>query len=259
MSEAMPGASVAAAELRLIGLRDVPEVKPGDDLAEIALAAALQTGVDFAADDVLVVTQKIVSKAEGKLVDLTAIEPSPLAQSFARWGKDPRYIEVVLRESVRIVRMARGLIIAETRHGFVCANAGVDASNVSGDMACLLPDDADASAARLRAELSRRLGIDLAVIITDSFGRPWRAGITNVAIGVAGMAPLSDYRGQPDDFGRVMSASLMAVADEIASAAELVSGKVSRCPFVIVRGYPYPRGEGSGRDLLMDAALDLFR
>src|SRR5690242_21355919 len=195
MSEAKTEASAPPAEVRLIGLRDVPEVRPGDDLAEIALAAALKTGVDFAAGDVLVVTQKIVSKAEGKLVDLTAIEPSPLAQGFARWGKDPRYIEVVLRESVRIVRMARGLIIAETRHGFVCANAGVDASNVSGgDIVCLLPLDPDASAERIRMVIREATGVDVAVIISDSFGRAWRNGITNVAIGVAGMAPLLDYR-----------------------------------------------------------------
>jgi coenzyme F420-0:L-glutamate ligase/coenzyme F420-1:gamma-L-glutamate ligase len=247
--------------LRLIGLRNVPEVQPADDLARIVLDAASGTGEALNDGDVLVVTQKVVSKAEGCLVDLREVVPSDLACRFAeRWGKDARYVEVVLRESARIVRMDRGIIIAQTRHGFVCANAGVDASNVSGgDVACLLPRDPDASARALRDTLRDRCGRDVAVIISDSFGRPWRMGIVNVAIGVAGMAPLRDYRGQPDDFGRVMSVSVLAIADEIASAAELVSGKVSRCPFVIVRGYDYPRADGHAAQLVLDASMDLFR
>lgn len=248
------------ADVRLIGLRDVPEVHPGDDLAGLILAAAHATGEALKDGDILVVTQKVVSKAEGRLVDLREVEPSDLAQRFAtQWSKDPRCVEVVLRESTRIVRMDRGLIISQTRHGLICANAGVDASNVAGDVACLLPLDPDASAAALRAELMRRLDIDLAVIISDSFGRAWRIGITNVAIGLAGMAAIADYRGQPDDFGRVMSASIMAIADEVAAAAELVSGKVNRSPFIIVRGYPYPRSEGRAADLIMPPAMDLFR
>jgi coenzyme F420-0:L-glutamate ligase/coenzyme F420-1:gamma-L-glutamate ligase len=250
-----------AARVELIGLGDVPDVRPGDDVARLVLAAATASDVTLAAGDILVVTHKVVSKAEGRLVDLRTVEPSELAQRIEReWGKDARYIEVVLRESVRIVRMVRGLIISETAHGFVCANAGVDASNISGgDDVCLLPADPDASAAALRAELARRAGVHLAVIITDSFGRPWRNGITNVAIGVAGMAPFADYRGQRDDYGRVMSASIMAIADEVASAAELITGKVNRCPFVLVRGYPYERREGAGAELVMDASMDLFR
>jgi coenzyme F420-0:L-glutamate ligase/coenzyme F420-1:gamma-L-glutamate ligase len=156
--------------------------------------------------------------------------------------------------------MERGLIISRTRHGLICANAGVDASNVSGgDIVALLPVDPDASASALARALSAHFGFDLAVIITDSFGRPWRNGITNVAIGVAGLAPLADYRGRPDDFGRIMSASVLAIADEIASAAELVSGKVNRCPFVVVRGYDYPQGEGKAADLIMPDSMDLFR
>lgn len=247
-------------DVRLIGLRDTPEVQPGADMAALVLAAAAATGERLNDGDILVVTQKVVSKAENRLVDLQTIEPSDLARRFAeRWKKDARYVEVVLRESERIVRMDRGLIISQTRHGFICANAGVDASNVAGDIACLLPQDSDASAARLRDEIMRRLDIDLAVIISDSFGRAWRNGITNIAIGVAGMAPLADYRGQPDDFGRIMNSSILAVADEVAAAAELVAGKVNRCPFVIVRGYPYLRGEGSAHDLVMDPAMDLFR
>jgi coenzyme F420-0:L-glutamate ligase / coenzyme F420-1:gamma-L-glutamate ligase len=248
-------------EIRVIGLRQVPEVKPGDNLAEIVLDAARAADLDFLPGDVLIVTHKVVSKSENALVDLRTIEPSGLARAFGEtWDKDPRYIEVVLRESTRLLRMERGLIISRTRHGLICANAGVDASNVSGgDIVALLPRDPDASALALARSLSARLGFDLAVIITDSFGRPWRNGITNVAIGVAGLAPLLDYRGQPDDFGRIMSASVLAVADEIASAAELVSGKVNRCPFVVVRGYDYPRGEGRAADLIMPDSMDLFR
>ena len=250
-----------SAEIRIIGLSDVPEVRPGDDLTALVLAAAKASEMDLLPGDVLVVTHKVVSKAEGALVDLRTIEPSELARRFGEAGnKDPRYIEVVLRESARILRMERGLVISRTRHGLTCANAAVDASNVSGgEIVCLLPEDPDSSARSLRRQLQQQLGIDLAVIITDSFGRPWRSGITNVAVGVAGMAALADYRGQPDDFGRVMSASVLAIADEIAGAAELVSGKTNRCPFVVVRGYDYPRGEGSAADLIMPESMDLFR
>jgi len=251
----------AAHDLRLIGLRGVPEVTPGMDVAEVVIAAAQASETPLLDGDILVVTQKVVSKAEGMLVDLRTVEPSDLARRWAeRWGKDARQIEVVFRESARIVRMDRGLIIAQTRHGFVCANAGVDASNVAGEeVVCLLPRDPDASAATLRAELARRLGVEVAVIISDSFGRAWRFGVVNVALGVAGLAPLVDYRGQPDDNGRIMSASILAIADEIAAAAELVTGKVARTPFVVVRGYPYQRRDGSGAELIMDSASDLFR
>lgn len=244
--------------VQIFGLPDVPEVRPGDDLAALVLASAAET--PLADGDILIVTQKVVSKAEGRLVDLRTVEPSDLAARFAeRWGKDPRYVEVVLRESTRIVRMDHGVLITQTRHGFVCANAGVDASNVAGDTACLLPLDPDASAAALRNALTRRLGIELAVIISDSFGRPWRNGIVNVAIGVAGMAPLEDYRGRPDDHGRIMHASVIAIADEVTSAAELLAGKVNRSPFVVVRGYDYRRGAGRAAELVMDASTDLFR
>lgn len=254
------GDSAGAEGIQLLGLRDVPEVRPGDDLARLVLESATASGIHLRAGDVLVITQKVVSKAEGRLVDLRTVEPSDLARRFAeRWNKDPRYVEVVLRESVRLVRMDHGLIISETRHGFVCANAGVDASNVAGELACLLPLDPDASSVALRDELMRRTGIELAVLISDSFGRPWRYGITNVAIGVAGLAPITDYRGQPDDFGRVMQASVIAVADELAAAAELVSGKVNRCPFVVVRGYAYERRDGRAAELVMDPAMDMFR
>lgn len=248
-------------EVRIIGLRGVPEIAPGADLAALVLAAAASSEVVLADSDVLIVTHKAVSKAEGRLLDLRSVEPSALAREFAAaWNRDPRQTEVVLRESRRIVRMDRGLIIAETHHGLVCANAGVDQSNVAGDeMVCLLPEDPDASAARLRAGIGERTGREVAVIVSDSFGRPWRQGIVNVAIGVAGLAPLLDYRGQPDNNGRVMSATVMAIADELASAAELVTGKLERCPFVVVRGYAYDRREGSAREVVLEPERDLFR
>ncbi len=240
----------------VLPVEGIPEVRPGDDVAAMILSAA-----DLRSGDVLVVTHKIVSKAEGRLVDLGAVEPSAFAKDFAaRHGKDPRQIEVVLRESRRIVRMDRGIIISETRHGFVCANAGVDTSNVPGeDTVCLLPVDPDASAARLREAIAARTGLEVAVIISDSFGRPWREGITDVAVGVSGMRPLTDYRGQTDPHGYPLSASVLAVADELAAAAELVMGKTHGVPVAIVRNYAYDPAPGSARDLLMPPERDMFR
>ncbi|MGI9050213.1 MAG: coenzyme F420-0:L-glutamate ligase [Rubrobacteraceae bacterium] len=244
--------------IELLPVEGVPEVRPGEDLTTI-ISDAL--GEDLREGDVLVVTHKIVSKAEGRLLDLRKVEPSAFAKSFAaRYGKDPRQIEVVLRESRRIVRMDRGLIISETHHGFVCANAGVDASNVPGDdIVCLLPVDPDASAARLREALAARLGLEVAVVITDSFGRAWRHGITDVAIGVAGMDPLSDYRGRNDPHGYPLEASILATADELAAAAELVMGKTDGVPVAIVRNYPYRKGSGNAQTLIMPPERDLFR
>jgi coenzyme F420-0:L-glutamate ligase / coenzyme F420-1:gamma-L-glutamate ligase len=245
--------------LEILPIGGIPEVRPGDDPATLIARAAgddlMKTG------DVVVVTHKVVSKAEGRLVDLATVEPSALAKGFAaRYAKDPRQIEVVLRESKRIVKMDRGIIISETQHGFVCANAGVDASNVPGDeMVCLLPLDPDASARRLRDALTSLVGGDLAVVVSDSFGRTWRHGITNVAIGVAGMQPLADYRGERDPYGYPLTASVLAVADELAAAAELVMGKTKAIPVAVVRNYPYERGSGTGRDLLMEPERDLFR
>lgn len=236
----------------------MPEVVPGDDLPAALLRAA---GDDLRAGDVLVVTHKVISKAEGRLVNLATVEPSPFALDFAaRNGKDARQVEVVLGESKRIVRMVGGLIIAETRHGFVCANAGVDASNVPGDdTVCLLPEDPDDSARRIREVVRGRLGFDVAVIVTDSFGRPWRSGITNVAVGVAGISPLTDYRGGKDPHGYDLEASVLAVADELAAASELVMNKVDAVPAAIVRGYPFEPAEGSAKDLVMPPERDLFR
>ncbi len=254
------------AEVRIIGIGGMPEVAPGDDLAALIGDGIAASGERLEPGDVLVITHKIVSKAEGQVVDLRTITPSPLATEFgARWDKDPRKIEVVLREARRIVRMQNGLIIAETAHGFVCANAGVDASNVSPDAVVLLPRDPDASATNLREALRRRFALDdgeaCAVIVSDSFGRPWRNGIVNIAIGVSGMAPLVDYRGETDTAGYELSASILAVADEVASAAELVMHKLAGRPVAIVRGYqpPLPGEPGSGRDLIMAAERDLFR
>ncbi len=211
----------------------------------------------------LVVTQKVVSKAEGAVVDLRTVEPRPEAIAWAEaWDRDARQIEVVLREARRIVRMERGVLITETRHGFVCANGGIDASNVgsgSGDMVTLLPADPDASARALRRALGARFGHDLAVIVSDSFGRPWRWGITDVALGVAGIQPLEDLRGEPDADGRTMRTTVRAVADEIASAAELALGKAAGRPVALVRGANPTPGEGSVRDLLMAPENDLFR
>ena len=244
--------------LEVLPVEGLPEIRPGDDLPDLIARTA---GENLRAGDVLIVTHKIVSKAEGRLVDLREVEPSALAKGFAaRYGRDPRQVEVVLGESRRIVRMDRGLIIAETRHGFVCANAGVDASNVPGDdVVCLLPADPDASAARLRDALVRRTGSDLAVIVSDSFGRTWREGITNVAIGVSGMNPLADYRGQRDPHGYPLEASVLAVADELAAAAELVMGKTEGIPVAVIRNYPYKVAQGTARDLLMGPDRDLFR
>lgn len=244
----------------ITGLDGVPEVHPGDDLATLVLDAVAASGETLRDGDLLVVTHKIVSKAENQLIDLRAVTPSDLARRHAeRWGKDPRQIEIVLREAARIVRMQHGLIIAETHHGFVCANAAVDASNVASEFVCLLPNDPDASAARLRADLRERTGLDLPIIISDSFGRAWRFGITNVAIGVSGLAPLADYRGQQDSQGRTMHASILAVADELAAAAELVANKLDGRPIALIRGYDFTRAEGSARELLLDPARDLFR
>jgi coenzyme F420-0:L-glutamate ligase/coenzyme F420-1:gamma-L-glutamate ligase len=244
--------------LEVFGIEGFPEVRPGDDLAALVCGAVER---DLRPGDVLVVTHKIVSKAEGHLVDLRTVEPSALAKGYAtRYGKDPRQIEVVFRESRRIVRMDRGIVISETHHGFVCANAGVDTSNVPGDdTVCLLPVDPDASAARLRDALAGRLGVEVAVVISDSFGRAWRHGITDVAIGVAGMDPIADYRGQRDPHGYPMEASVLAVADELAAAAELVMGKTNGIPLAVVRGYPYTSARGTGKDLLMSPERDMFR
>ena len=249
------------ARLELIALDGIPEIAAGDDLPALIGAAAASSGVELTDSDVLVVTQKIVSKAEGRLVELASVEPSDLAVSWAsRWGRDPRQVEVVLREAASIVRMASGgLIIARTRHGLVCANAGVDVSNVGGgEVASLLPEDPDASARGLRDGLRQQVGSAPAVIISDSFGRPWRNGIVNVAIGSAGIEALLDLRGEPDAAGRQMQATVIAVADELASAADLAGGKVEQRPVVVVRGYAWRPSDVGASVLVMEPERDLF-
>jgi coenzyme F420-0:L-glutamate ligase / coenzyme F420-1:gamma-L-glutamate ligase len=254
-----------ADRLEAVAIDGLGEIVPGDDLpALIAATLAGATAVlPLRDDDVLVVTQKVVSKAEGAIVDLTTIEPRAEAVEYAaRFDRDPRQVELVLREAKRIVRMANGLVITETPHGFVCANGGIDASNVgprSGDIVTLLPRDPDASADRIRAAVRERLDHDLPVIVSDSFGRPWRFGIVDVAIGVSGMLPLDDLRGTPDADGRVMKSTVRAVADEIASAGELVLGKTARRPIALVRGASFRRGDARIADLIMPPEMDLFR
>jgi coenzyme F420-0:L-glutamate ligase/coenzyme F420-1:gamma-L-glutamate ligase len=249
------------ARLELIALDGIGEVAPGDDVAALVADAAGASGLQLADDDVLVVTQKIVSKAEDRLVELASVTPSDFARDWAgRWGKDPRQVELVLRESASIVRMGPGgLIISRTRHGLVCANAGVDVSNVGGgDVASLLPVDPDASARRIRDGIRERVRTAPAVIISDSFGRPWRNGIVNVAIGSAGIEAVRDMRGKPDAAGRVMRATVIAVADQLASAADLAGGKVEGRPVVVVRGYPWRRSEAGASVLVMEPERDLF-
>jgi coenzyme F420-0:L-glutamate ligase/coenzyme F420-1:gamma-L-glutamate ligase len=250
-----------AQELRIIPVGGMGEVRPGDDLARLIVAAARAQGTPLQQGDVLVVTQKVVSKAEGRLVALADVVPSPQALELAgRLDKEPRLVELVLRESRRIVRAERGVLITETRHGFVCANAGVDASNVAGEgYVALLPEDPDASAEALRQGIGRLAGVEVAVVISDTFGRPWREGHVNVAVGVAGMSPFLDYVGQTDPYGYVLRVTTIAVADELAAAAELVMGKLERVPVAIVRGYRYQPGRGRATDLVRPAERDLFR
>jgi coenzyme F420-0:L-glutamate ligase/coenzyme F420-1:gamma-L-glutamate ligase len=248
--------------ISLVPLTGIPEVQPGDDLAELIAAALAAAGIGLTDEDILVVTQKVVSKAEGRVVELGTVAPRPEAREWAeRWGKDPRQVELVLRESAEILRMADGgLIISRTHHGFVCANAGVDLSNTGGaELATLLPLDPDASARRLRERLGDLVGARPAVVISDSFGRPWRNGIVNVAIGAAGIDVLADLRGTPDAQGRGMRATVIAVADELASAADLAGGKVGQLPVVLIRGYTYSSdGQVGASALVMPREQDLF-
>ncbi len=249
-----------AQPVTILGIEGIPEINPGDDLGRFIAEATAAQGVTLQDNDVLIVTQKAVSKSEDRGVDLSDVEPSPLAIELAKAGdKDPRHVEVVLRETKRIVRMDRGVMICETRHGLVCANAGVDASNVPDGKLMLLPIDPDASAARIRASVQQHTGADVAVIVSDTFGRPWRAGYTEVAIGVAGMLPILDYVGQVDTHGRELKATWICIADELASSAELVTGKMNRVPVALIRGYAIPRGEGSAKEIVRAAELDMFR
>lgn len=248
----------------ILPVHGIPEVQPGDDAAAIIAEAIADSIGDLQPGDVVMVTHKIVSKAEGAVVDLAMVEPTDFAVRWSdAWGKDARQVQVVLNQARRIVRMHKGLIIAETQHGFICANAGVDASNAGSDAVVLLPEDPDTSAAVIRAALiDRYFGGDsearLGVIITDSFGRAWRNGIVNIAVGCAGISPFADYRGQHDPAGYELRATVLAVADELASAAELVMHKVHRVPVALIRGYEWHGTEGTAADLVMSAERNLF-
>lgn len=251
----------ALGEVRILPLPVTGEIRPADSLSEKLMAAAKKVNIRFQDRDILVVKHKVVSKAEGALVVLDTIQPSAASRTWARrHGLDARITELALRESRRVVRRKRGVLITETRHGFICANSGVDVSNVDGGrQAALLPKNPDRSAARLRADIKKKLGVEVAVIVSDSFGRPWREGLTEVAIGVAGMRPLVDYRGRRDSHGYKLHASLDAVADELACAAGLVCGKLAGTPACIIRGFSYRAGNGTAKQLIRPAKQDLFR
>jgi coenzyme F420-0:L-glutamate ligase / coenzyme F420-1:gamma-L-glutamate ligase len=250
-----------AGEIRVLPLAVSGEIRAGDSLCARLLTAARKLRLLFQPGDILVVKHKVVSKAEGAIVALSDVDPSAASKKWARrYGLDARVSELAVRESRRIVRQKHGVLITETRHGFVCANSGVDVSNVDGGRhAVLLPKNPDRSAAKLRQELKKRLKIDMAVIVSDSFGRPWREGLTEVAIGVAGIEPLVDYRGRRDAHGYSLHATVDAVADELACAAGLVCGKLANTPACIIRGYSYRRGSGGAHKLIRPAKNDLFR
>lgn len=251
---------MAVPEFRVIGVTGMPMVQAGDDLAAQIVDAAAAQGTPIAAGDVVVVTQRIVSKAEGRVVPLDTFSPSPFALAYAaRWEKDARVVEAVLQESKRIIRQVGPVLITETHHGFKCANSGVDASNVGGEgLVCLLPVDPDASCRRIREGICNRTGVEVGVVMSDTFGRPWRLGQTNIAIGVAGMLPMRDYVGKTDLDGHVLRVTMICDADEITGAAEMVMGKLDAVPAAIVRGFPYQPGEGSAQEIVRAQALDLF-
>lgn len=247
--------------LEVFGVPGLPEIVPGDDLAVQIHEAAAAAGTPLADGDVVVVTSKIVSKAEGRAVELAEVEPSPFATSWAtRWEKDPRVVEVVLQESKRVIRQIGPVLITETHHGFCCANSGVDQSSSGAhDRVLVLPEDSDASARRFR-ERFRTLGVDVAVLVSDTFGRPWREGQTDVAIGIAGMHPLYSYIGQHDPHGHEFRVQEICVADELAAAAELVKGNTSRVPVAVIRGHDWATDDDATMaPVLRDSERDLFR
>jgi coenzyme F420-0:L-glutamate ligase/coenzyme F420-1:gamma-L-glutamate ligase len=245
----------------IIPVLGLPEIKPGDNLVRAVIDASVKQGLNFKDKDVLVFAQKVVSKSEGRIVKIGDVSPSSFALETGKLlDKDPRIVEIILGESRRIVKMDRGRLIVENSQGVICANAGVDMSNVSGGMeATLLPEDPDKSARTLAEGFKKELGLGLAVIITDSVGRPWRDGLTQIAIGCYGLSPLKDYRGKKDSKGYDLHATVLAVADEISSAAGLVMGKTEGVPVVVVRGYEYERSTEGAKRLLRSPDNDLFR
>jgi len=253
--------SEEAAELRAIPITGIGEILPGDSVAATILAALQRQKLKLLPGDILVVTHKVVSKSEGRIAGLDKVRPSPASRRWAaRYQLDARLVQLALQEAKRVVRRKRGVIITETKHGFVCANSGVDASNVDGGRcAVLLPADSDRSAREIRRVIRKKLGISVPVLITDSFGRPWREGLCEVAIGVAGMKPFRDFRGRSDPHGYRLRASLEAVADELASTAGLACGKLSRSPACILRGFRYEPGHDGARSIVRAKRRDLFR
>ena len=247
-------------EFRVIGVTGMPMVQRDDNLAQQIVDAAVAQGTPLQAGDIVAITQRVVSKAEGRVYPLDDFVPSPFALAYAeRTEKDPRLVEAVLRESTRVIRQAGPVMITETRHGFKMANAGVDASNVGGaDLVCLLPVDPDASCRGIRDDIKRIAGVEVATVMTDTFGRPWRLGQTNIAIGVAGMKPMRDYIGQEDLDGHILRVTMICVADEVAGAAEMVMGKLDAIPVAILRGYDYDPGEGSAAEIVREQLMDLF-
>jgi len=241
--------------LEIIPVKIQKEIEPDDDLVDLILESS-----EVNDGDILVFSQKIVSKNDGRILSLSSVNPSLLANGIASsYGKDPRLVELILSESKRIVRMENGIIIVETKHGFVCANAGIDESNVQDGYATLLPDNPDQSANLLKGKIEQKTGKNIAVIISDTFGRPFRLGQTNVAIGIAGLEPVLDYNDKPDTFGKIMQVTAIAVADEICSASELVMGKVEKCPIAIVRNYNFNLSDAKIQKLLRSEHDDLFR
>lgn len=247
--------------ITLTAIEGIPMIKAGDDLAGLIVKGLDHSGLQLRTGDIVMVCQKIVSKSEGRVVDLKTIEPSEFAKNYAaRWEKDPRAVELVLRQSSRIVRNDRGVLIVETGPGWVCANAGVDESNtLEDDRAILLPVDADASARKIRDGLKRLCGADIAVMVTDTFGRPWRDGLTEICIGVAGINPMLDLRGTNDLGGRELHHTVIAIADQMAAAAGLLMQKASAIPAVLIRGYKFEPYEGTAKVLIRPAEADLFR
>lgn len=251
----------AVPDVQLLPILLSTEIQPGDNVAQALLLALRRKHRKLQAGDILVVKHKIISKAEGQLIDLTTIRPSRESEQWAKqYDLDPRVVELALRQSRSVIRRHKGVLITETRHGFLCANSGVDVSNVDGGRhALLLPDDPDRSARELHHELQRKTGLRIPVIITDSFGRPWREGLTEFAIGIAGMKPLRDDRGRTDPHGYKLKTSVEGIADELACAAGLICGKLNRAPACVIRGFPYEAGEGHISELLRPASTDLFR
>ena len=248
-------------EIKIFGLRGMPSIEKGDDLGRVIVDVAKRKRKSIVDGDVIVIAQKIISKSEGRIVDIRSISPSKFAKKLAkRSGKLPQHVEAILGQTKEIVRMEGHHLITETHHGFVCANAGVDKSNVRGEwLVSLLPRDSDASAQRIRKRIKELTGKKVAVIISDTFGRPWRIGQTNLAIGVTGMKPLVDYRGRSDMYGQTLKLTVIAVADELASAGELVMNKYDRVPVAIIRGYAHANGKGSIKEIIRPKELDLFR